>query len=139
MHTERGERAEAGKRLGQLDAAFGDRQEKLLSALACLTTARLTDERTARQMVARARVGWPVPPWLEQRLALAEPEPAGDTPARGQTPTGQGRSTPGSDPDRPGVRRPGRSTRRPTPGSRPAPGLHPAGPLRPARPGWNLS
>ncbi len=98
VHTERGERAEAGQRLGQLDAAFGDRQEKLLSALACLTTARLTDERTARQMVARARVGWPVPPWLEQRLALAEPEPAGDTPARGQTPTGQGRSTPGSDP-----------------------------------------
>jgi LuxR family maltose regulon positive regulatory protein len=122
VHTERGDRAEAGQRLGQLDAALGGRPDKLLGALACLATAHLADERTARQMVARARVGWTVPPWLEQRLARIEPRlPAGDTRAvRGGPPSAIARARPRPVPG-PGPARPPYS---PAPGSsqgRPSP------------------
>ncbi len=128
VHTERGDRAEAGQRLGQLDAALGGRPDKLLGALACLATAHLADERTARQMVARARVGWTVPPWLEQRLARIEPRlPAGDTRAvRGGPPSAIARArprpVPGPAPARPPYPpAPGSSQGRPSPG-RPSPG-----------------
>lgn len=127
VHTERGDRAEAGQRLGQLDAALGGRPDKLLGALACLTAAHLADERTARQMVARARVGWTVPPWLEQRLARIEPRlPAGDTRAvRGGPPSAiarvRPRPLPGPAPARPPYPPAPRSSQdRPSPG-RPSP------------------
>jgi ATP/maltotriose-dependent transcriptional regulator MalT len=122
-HAERGERPEAGEFLNQLDAALGDRPDKLLGALACLAAAHLVDERTARQMVARARVGWTVPPWLEQRLARIEPRlPAGDTrAARGGPPSAIARArprpVPGPAPARPAYPpAPGSSQSRPSPG-----------------------
>jgi hypothetical protein len=68
--------------------ALGICPDKLVGALACLVAARagLAEGRAAvaGQMAARARHGWSVPPWLEQRLALVEAQAcaaAGDIPA----------------------------------------------------------
>ena len=85
-HLERHESREAGSRLKQVDAALGDRPDKLVGAVACLVAAGLAEGHAARarQMVARARHGWSVPPWLEQRLTLIESRvcaAAGDTQA----------------------------------------------------------
>jgi LuxR family transcriptional regulator, maltose regulon positive regulatory protein len=85
---ERNELRAAGGSLKQLDAALGICPDKLVGALACLVAARagLAEGRAAvaGQMAARARHGWSVPPWLEQRLALVEAQAcaaAGDIPA----------------------------------------------------------
>ncbi len=85
---ERNELRAAGNWLQQLDAALGICPDKLVGAVGCLVAARggLAEGRAAmaRQMVARARHGWSVPPWLGQRLALVEAQAcaaAGDIPA----------------------------------------------------------
>ena len=87
-HLERGELREARSRLKQADAALGVSPDRLIGAVACLAVARgyLAEGRgeAAMQMVARARSGWSVPPWLDQRLSLAQSRAcaaAGDTPA----------------------------------------------------------
>jgi LuxR family transcriptional regulator, maltose regulon positive regulatory protein len=76
VHLERGELREARGRLKQADAALGVSPDRLVGAVACLTAAGvgLAEGRgdVAEQFVARARSGWSVPAWLEQRLSLAE-------------------------------------------------------------------
>ena len=60
----------------RLDAALGVSPDKLIGAVACLVAAcaALAEGRAeaAAQIIARARSGWSVPAWLEQRLSLAE-------------------------------------------------------------------
>jgi LuxR family maltose regulon positive regulatory protein len=76
VHLERGEPREARGLLKQADAALGVSSDKLIGAVACLIVAcgYLAEGRSeaAMQMVARARSGWSVPAWLEQRLSLAQ-------------------------------------------------------------------
>jgi LuxR family maltose regulon positive regulatory protein len=76
VHLERSELREARSRLRQLDAILALRPDKLIGAVAFLLAAcgALAEGRgdVAAQMVARARSGWPVPAWLDQRLSLAE-------------------------------------------------------------------
>ena len=75
-HLERNELREAGSRLKQVDAANSASPDKFLSAVACLAAA-VGDlagghPRVAAEMAGKARCGWPVPGWLEQRLSLVE-------------------------------------------------------------------
>jgi LuxR family transcriptional regulator, maltose regulon positive regulatory protein len=76
VHLERNELRKAHGRLKQAHAALGVRPDKLVSAVACLAgaIAGLAEGRpkVAAEMVAGARRGWLVPPWLEQRLTLVE-------------------------------------------------------------------
>ena len=62
--------------LKQLDAALGVSPDKLIGAVACLVAAcgGLAEGHgeAAAQMIARARSGWSVPAWLDQRLSLVE-------------------------------------------------------------------
>jgi LuxR family maltose regulon positive regulatory protein len=88
VHLERDELREAGRLLKQLDAALSVSPDKLIGAVAFLVAAcgGLAEGHgeAAAQMVARARSGWSVPAWLDQRLSLAESRAyaaAGDTPA----------------------------------------------------------
>jgi len=88
VHLERDELREAGRLLKQLDAALGVSPDKLIGAVACLVAAcgGLAEGHgeAAAQMVARARSGWSVPAWLDQRLSLVESRAyvaAGDTSA----------------------------------------------------------
>jgi LuxR family transcriptional regulator, maltose regulon positive regulatory protein len=76
VHLERLELRSARSRLKQVDAALGVSPDKLIGALACLVAAcdAITAGQVgvAAQFVAKARSGWPVPAWLDQRLNLAE-------------------------------------------------------------------
>ena len=76
VHLERDELPTAGRLLKQLDAALKVCPDKLIGAVACLIAAYggLAEGHgeAAAQMVARARSGWSVPPWLDQRLSLVE-------------------------------------------------------------------
>jgi LuxR family transcriptional regulator, maltose regulon positive regulatory protein len=76
VHMERYELREADSRLRQADAALDANPDKLIKAVAQLTAAYgdLAEGRAAaaEQIIARARSGWSVPAWLEQRLSLAE-------------------------------------------------------------------
>jgi LuxR family maltose regulon positive regulatory protein len=88
VHLERDELREAGRLLKQLDAALSVSPDKLIGAVAFLVAAcgGLAEGHgeAAAQMVARARSGWSVPAWLDQRLSLAESRAyaaVGDTPA----------------------------------------------------------
>ena len=88
VHLERDELREAGGLLKQLDAALSVSPDKLIGAVACLIAAcgGLAEGHgeAAAQMVARARSGWSIPTWLDQRLSLVESRAyvaAGDTSA----------------------------------------------------------
>jgi LuxR family transcriptional regulator, maltose regulon positive regulatory protein len=76
VHLERSELPEARSRLRQLDGILALRPDKLIGTVAFLLAActALAEGRgdAAAQMVARARSGWAVPVWLDQRLSLAE-------------------------------------------------------------------
>ena len=76
VHLEHDELREAHSRLKQADTALGVNPDKLIEAVAHLAAAYgALAERSAAvaaQIVARARSGWSVPAWLEQRLSLAE-------------------------------------------------------------------
>ncbi len=76
VHLGRYELHEAHSRLEQVDAALGVTPDKLIGAVAWLAAAygSLAQGRAAvaAQNVARARSGWSVPAWLDQRLSLAE-------------------------------------------------------------------
>jgi LuxR family transcriptional regulator, maltose regulon positive regulatory protein len=88
VHLEHHEVQQARGWLKQVDTALRMSRDRLIGAVACLIAAcdGLADGRAdvAAQFVDRARSGWPVPPWLEQRLNLAESEAlaaTGDTQA----------------------------------------------------------
>ena len=88
VHLERGELPEARIRLKQLDAALGACPDRLIAAVACLVAAcgYLAEGHgeAAAQMAARARSGWAVPAWFNQRLTLVQSRAyaaAGDIPA----------------------------------------------------------
>ena len=88
VHVERDELPAAGGLLKQLDAALRVSPDKLIGAVACLAAAcgGLAEGHggAAAQMIARARSGWSVPAWLDQRLSLVESRAhvaAGDTSA----------------------------------------------------------
>ncbi|HEY7432018.1 MAG TPA: LuxR C-terminal-related transcriptional regulator [Streptosporangiaceae bacterium] len=77
VHLERHELREARRRLKQVDTALGTSPDKLIGAVACLAAAACGglaggQADVATQFVAKARSGWPVPAWLDQRLNLAE-------------------------------------------------------------------
>ena len=76
MHLEHNELREARSRLKQADAALGVSPDKLIGAVAWLAAAYggLAEGRAAvaAQIIARARSGWSVPAWLDQRLSLVE-------------------------------------------------------------------
>jgi LuxR family transcriptional regulator, maltose regulon positive regulatory protein len=88
VHLERNDLRGARNRLRQADAALGTSPDRLIGALACLVAAcaGLAEGRgdAAAQLAARARSGWSVPVWLDQRLSLVESRAwaaAGDIPA----------------------------------------------------------
>ena len=88
VHLEHHELREARDSLSQADAALGVSPDKLTGAVAYLVAAcgGLAEGRaaTAGQIIARARSGWSVPAWLDQKLSLAESRAcaaAGDIPA----------------------------------------------------------
>ncbi len=88
VHLEHNELREAYSRLKQADAALGVTPDKLIGAVAGLAAAygSLAEPRAAAatQIIARARSGWSVPAWLDQRLSLVESRAyaaAGDIPA----------------------------------------------------------
>ena len=76
VHLERGELQEARSRLRQLDAALAASPDKLIGAVAFLLAAcgGLAEGHgeAAAQMITRARSGWAVPAWLDQRLTLLQ-------------------------------------------------------------------
>ena len=76
VHLGHNELREARVSLGQADAALGVSPDKLIGAVAYLVAAGggLAEGRAAvaGQIIARARSGWPVPAWLDQRLSLVE-------------------------------------------------------------------
>ncbi len=76
VHLEHNDLREARSRLKQLSAALGACPDKPIGAVACLTAAygELAEGRAvaAARLVARARSGWSVPAWLDQRMSLAE-------------------------------------------------------------------
>jgi len=76
VHLEHNELREAHSRLKQADTALHVTPDKLIGTLAGLAAAygALAEPRTAAaaQIIARARSGWPVPAWLDQRLSLVE-------------------------------------------------------------------
>jgi len=67
----------ASSLLKQVNAALSESPDKLLGAIACLLAAHADlangHAAAAAQYLAKARYGWPVPAWLEQRLSLATP------------------------------------------------------------------
>ena len=76
VHLEHNELRKTHSRLEQADAALGVTPDKLIGAVAWLAAAfgGLAQGRAAAtaEIVARARSGWSVPAWLEQRLSLVE-------------------------------------------------------------------
>ena len=88
VHLEHNELARAHALLKLADAALRAHPDKLVSTVACLVVARarLAEGRqsAALDMLARARSGWPVPPWLDHLLTVTESRAcavAGDTQA----------------------------------------------------------
>ena len=76
VQMEDGGLREAADLLKQLNAALSVSPDKLLGAIACLIVARggLAEGHPAMvtQYLAKARSGWPVPAWLEDRLCRVE-------------------------------------------------------------------
>ena len=76
VHLEHNELREARSRLQQADAALGVTPDRLTATVAYLVAATggLAEGRPGRatEIVARARSGWPVPAWLDQRLSWVE-------------------------------------------------------------------
>ena len=101
VHLERNQLGEAHSRLNQAHAALDAAPDKLIRAVAWLAAAygALAQGHTAvtAQTVARARSGWPVPAWLDERLSLVESwahSAAGDAPAALAAAGRGGRETP---------------------------------------------
>jgi LuxR family transcriptional regulator, maltose regulon positive regulatory protein len=75
VHLERNQLGEAAGRLARAEDALRTQPDRLIGAVAWLVAARLSLARgrpeAAAEMIGRAGSGWPLPSWLEQRLALA--------------------------------------------------------------------
>jgi LuxR family maltose regulon positive regulatory protein len=75
-HLERNDLRKVRSGLKQADAALAVRPDKLVAAVTRLVAARgaLAEgrARVAARMAAGARCGWPVPPWLREKLSLVE-------------------------------------------------------------------
>jgi LuxR family transcriptional regulator, maltose regulon positive regulatory protein len=85
-HLERDELPAARSSLKRAETGLRTRRDRAASAVACLVAVRLhlaeCRPAAAARMLDRAREGWPVPGWLEQRLTVAEARVrtmAGDT------------------------------------------------------------
>jgi LuxR family transcriptional regulator, maltose regulon positive regulatory protein len=76
VHMERNEMRETRSLLKRADAALGASPDKLIGTVAWLVAAHvgLAEGRTdvTAQCVAKARSGWRVPDWLEQKLTQVE-------------------------------------------------------------------
>jgi LuxR family transcriptional regulator, maltose regulon positive regulatory protein len=76
VHLERNQLRGAADGLSRAQDALRNRPDRLIAAVAWLVAARLNLARgrpdTATEMVSRARYSWSAPPWLEERLALAD-------------------------------------------------------------------
>ena len=76
VHLEHHELREARDSLSQADAALDVSPDKLTGAVAYLVAAggSLAEGRvaTAGQIIARARSGWSIPAWLDQKLSLVQ-------------------------------------------------------------------
>ena len=76
VYLEHNEPEQARAHLKLADAALRIRPDRLMNAAACLVAARCSlacgRPGVAPDMVSRARRGWPLPSWLEHRLALVE-------------------------------------------------------------------
>ena len=76
VHLERNELARAHALLKLADATLRAHPDKLVSAVACLVVARVRlaegHQSAAADMLARARSGWLVPPWLDHLLTVTE-------------------------------------------------------------------
>ena len=76
VHLERNELREARSLLKQADAALGTSPDKLIGAVAWLVAAYVglieTRAQATAQCVMKARSGWSVPDWLDQKLSEVE-------------------------------------------------------------------
>jgi LuxR family maltose regulon positive regulatory protein len=76
VHLERNELRQAHGRLKLADGALRMAPDKLIGAIACIVAARCQlaagSTGAASDMVARARLGWSPPRWLERRLTLIQ-------------------------------------------------------------------
>jgi LuxR family maltose regulon positive regulatory protein len=76
VYLERNEPQQARAQLKLADAALRIRPDRLMNAAACLVAARCSlacgRPGVAAEMLSGARRGWPLPSWLEHRLALVE-------------------------------------------------------------------
>jgi LuxR family maltose regulon positive regulatory protein len=76
VNLERNELGEARRLLKQADAALGASPDKLIGTVAWLVAARLglveARAQVTAQCVTKARSGWSVPDWLDQKLSDVE-------------------------------------------------------------------
>jgi LuxR family transcriptional regulator, maltose regulon positive regulatory protein len=76
VNLERNELGEARRLLNQADAALGASPDKLIGTVAWLVAAQIglveARAQVTVQCVAKARSGWSVPGWLEQKLSDVE-------------------------------------------------------------------
>jgi len=76
VHLEHYELRQARNSLEQADAVLGVSSDKLITAVAYLVAAGsvLAEGRAeaGAQIIARARAGWPIPAWLDQRLTSVQ-------------------------------------------------------------------
>ncbi|MGO9725084.1 MAG: LuxR C-terminal-related transcriptional regulator [Streptosporangiaceae bacterium] len=76
VHLERNELREARSLLKQVDAALSASPDKLIGTVAWLVAAHVglveVRAQVTAQCVAKARSGWRVPDWLEQKLSQVE-------------------------------------------------------------------
>ncbi|HYB88908.1 MAG TPA: LuxR C-terminal-related transcriptional regulator [Streptosporangiaceae bacterium] len=76
VHVERGELRQAHGELKRAEAALRLHPDKMVGTVACMVAARKAlaegHPQGAIEIVRKARRGWPLPYWLERRLAMLE-------------------------------------------------------------------
>jgi LuxR family transcriptional regulator, maltose regulon positive regulatory protein len=76
VHVERGELRQTHGELKRAEAALRLHPDKMIGTVACIVAARKAlaegHPDAAIEIVRKARCGWPLPYWLERRLALLE-------------------------------------------------------------------
>jgi LuxR family transcriptional regulator, maltose regulon positive regulatory protein len=76
VHVERGELRQAHGELKRAEAALRLHPDKMVGTVACMVAARKAlaegHPQGAIEIVRKARCGWPLPYWLERRLAMLE-------------------------------------------------------------------
>jgi ATP/maltotriose-dependent transcriptional regulator MalT len=80
VHLEHHDLREAGQALKEMNVALTVSPDRFLSGLACFVAARGAllegNAAMAERYLAKARSGWCVPAWLEQRMMVVEPQVA---------------------------------------------------------------